>query len=313
MSFKVYSTKNLPREKWSQLTNDSIYVSPEFASAWNTKGGREVFIVEESSNGFAAGLAGITFGRGLLKRFQSMPDGLDGGPYFSDSCSDTMKADFVQSFIDWLKSIYAIRADIHNPRCEIKSKCLARRETFTHVITLSDKSYQPPDAKIREHIRTGKRRGAVVGNMDSIEYLNDFYRLVVATEKRHGETPWYPKAFFEKFYEISRRDNRILWLTVQSDSRIIGSRICIIDDSQLLFWQFYSDKEYSDLKPGYLLMDHIINFAVEKGINRLNLGSSPPDAKSLIDYKQRWGGVRSIVPYYTYFSGFGKLIYKWKR
>ena len=85
MSLKIYSAEDLPENQWSILVKNSLYSSPEFARIWRTMNGREMFFMEDNNGEPAAGMTGIMFGRSFLSRFQSMPDGLYGGPGFVDN------------------------------------------------------------------------------------------------------------------------------------------------------------------------------------------------------------------------------------
>jgi len=310
MAFKICSAENLPGDEWSIIIKNSLYSSPEFVRIWRTMSGRDVFFLEENNGGLMAGMAGVMFGRSFLSRFQSMPDGLNGGPYYAENYTSAEKGEFIRSVLGWLKSKRVLRADIHNPSVEIDNKNFHRRDMVTQIIHLGNASFTPPDSKIREHIRTGKRRGAIVAIFDKFDYLDVFFELVEKTGRRHNAEPRYPKIWFRELLKLSINDDRILWLSVFGENKMIGSRICFIDRSQLLTWQYYSDKEYGHLKPGYLLLDYIINYAVENKIKTINLGSSPPGAESLRDYKKRWGGREVTLDYYTHYSRLGKLLYR---
>ncbi len=72
-------------------------------------------------------------------------------------------------------------------------------------------------------------------------------------------------------------------------------------------WQTVWNYEYRHLKPNHVLLSDSIRMAVEKGIRTINLGSSPPDAHSLIDHKERWGGVRFEYDSYLSDSWFRRL------
>ena len=311
MSLKIYTSDDLPGESWSDLTGNLIYSSPPFARLWRTKNGREIFFLDGATDDPSAGMAGVIFGSRFFRRFQSMPDGLRGGPYFSKDCGENDKRKFMANVFNWLKSNSIIRADIHKSTFNIGIEGFRRRETKTHIIDLDENNFKPPSGKIREHIRTGKRRGANVAMMHEKKYLDDFYRLATKTGQRHNTEPRYPKQFFAELLKISTDNDRILWLAVFAEDKMIGSRICFIDDRRLLTWQYFSDKEYSHLKPGYLLLDYIINYAIDHDIGTIDLGGTPSGAKTLVDYKERWGGHADSYPCHTWYSRLGGMYYRW--
>ncbi len=313
MSLKTFSADDLPKAEWADLTGHSFFSSPEFASLWRTVKGRELFIVENDRGAISAGIAGVIFGRKFWRRYQSMPDGFYGGPFFADGYPPDRVDHFINSFTRWLKSNGIIRADIHNAGCEMDSADFRLENTTTHVISLDGGAFRPPDARIREHIRTGKRRGAKVALLNDFMYLDDFYDLAVMSYGRYGKGPRYPKALFAGLLDLSKTDDRILWLMVLSGKKMIGSRICFIEHSQILTWQYYYDKRFNYLKPSFLLLDYIMNFAVENSLTTFNLGWSPPGASGLVDHKERWGGNERIVPNYRYLSPIGRLVYSWRK
>lgn len=309
MSLKIYTADDLPGESWSELTGNSFYSSPQFVRLWRTINGHEIFFLDTATKNPVAGMAGVIFGSRFLRRFQSMPDGLSGGPYYSADCDEEGKNRFMNDVVSWLKSNSFIRADIHNSNFGGSIEAFRRNETKTHIIGLNENQFKAPSGKIGEHIRTGKRRGATVAILRDEKHLNDFFELAVKTGQRHGSKPRYPKRFFAELLKLSADENRMLWLAVFAENKMIGSRICFIDHRRLLTWQYYSDKKYSSLKPGYLLLDYIIDYAIDRDIETIDLGGTPADAKSLIEYKERWGGRIEINSYCTYFSRLGRIIY----
>ncbi|PKK84131.1 MAG: hypothetical protein CVT49_04865 [candidate division Zixibacteria bacterium HGW-Zixibacteria-1] len=312
MSLKVFSSDNLPKDEWSRLTGNCVYVSPGFASTWRALGGREIFLIFEENAAMRAGIAGVIFGGRFLRRFQSMPDGLPGGMFFSEECAQKQKPDFYKLFTSWIKSNGIIRADINSPDDEAGFESFDRHEAETHVIDLRQETYAPPRREVRKQIRAAKRREARVTMLNDEKYLKRFYELVIETESRHNQKPRYTPEFFSRLLKISMHDERVLWFIALVDEKIIGYHICFVNKTQLMTWQFYSDKRFTRLKLGYLLLDYIINYALERNIKSINMGSSPPDADSLIEFKERWGGRKKTSLYYTYFSTIGRLIYRWR-
>jgi len=294
------------------LTNNCVYVSPEFASVWRTMGGREVFLTQETDDGFLAGMAGIIFGSRLMPRFQSMPDGLPGGVFSSLECTPEQRDDFFRSFVSWMRSSRMIRADINNPPDIFNMVPFGRQETMSHIIDLKGETYSPPRREVRKQIRAARRREARVTMMNDEKYLKRFYELVIATEKRHDQAPRYTPEFFAELLKVSINDKRIRWFIALVDEKIIGYHICFVAKTELMTWQYYSDKKFTRLKPGYLLLDNIINYALDNNLKTINMGYSPPGADSLVNFKERWGGREQKISYYTYFNPMGKLIYKWR-
>ncbi|MFH2037762.1 MAG: GNAT family N-acetyltransferase [Candidatus Zixiibacteriota bacterium] len=312
MPLKIYSESNIDCNQWAGLSNHSVYSSPEFMAIWKPMGGRTIFIIDENDGKYRAGLAGLVFGNRFMRRFQSMPDGFKGGFYFANDTNEDERSEFVENVIDWFRSTNIIRADIHSPDYELKSKFFISRLTETHIIDLDNDIEKIIDPKISKHIRTGKKRGAEVGKLDCLEDINRFYRLVEMSERKHGGKPRYPKELFQELLGIAMNDDRIGWLAVRNEGQLIASRIFFIENDEIFFWQFYADPDSRSLKPAYLLNEYCLNWAIDNKFKIINLGWSPPLATGLKDYKEKWGGQKRPFHYYTFYGGLGKLLYQWR-
>ncbi|MCP4634501.1 MAG: hypothetical protein GY855_16355, partial [candidate division Zixibacteria bacterium] len=76
MTYKIYSDKDLSQEQWDNFLGDSFFLSTQFASLWRAKKGEPLYYLDEEDGAIKAGIGGVVFGKGLFKRFDSMPDGL---------------------------------------------------------------------------------------------------------------------------------------------------------------------------------------------------------------------------------------------
>jgi Acetyltransferase (GNAT) domain len=313
MAFHIYSAKDLPLEAWSLLTGNSFFASPAFASLWETFGGHEVFLADEEQGILKAGMAGIVFGRKYLRRFRSMPEGFYGGIYWSDTVSEMEKGQFIASFEKYLKKEKFIRADIHNPPSPFHAAAFAERTASTHILHLENNSYEYSNPNMTRYIRHARKEGDFrIAVLDDENYLDGFYRLVLATCRRHNVRPRYSREFFSRLLAVSKKDSRVIWPIVLSGDTITASHIRFVERSQIFAWQNYSDRD-DPLRPNYLLYDYIINLAISRNIKEINLGGSPPGADGLVAFKERWGGRKSTYSYYTYLSGLGKFIYRGRR
>lgn len=311
MTFRVLSINDLPGLQWNKLTADSFLSSPEFASIWILFGGTPVFLVMEEGRVIHGGMAGVIFGPRYLRRFKSMPDSLYGGPFFSSGLDDSTKHQFFHGFYNYLRSGKFIRVDIHNPPEGLHLEWLEQHIPSTHIIELSGQRYSPPDAKLVSDLRRGQKENLQILPFNNEGYLDDFYRLVLETCRRHRKKPRYSKKFFRQLLQIALNDRRVIWPMVMHDGKIIASHIRFIERSQILCWQSYWDKNYRHVNPNHILLDYVIKYALENQIGEINLGGSPPEAESLIRFKEAWGGKRKeILHYYNTFD-LGKIIYGW--
>lgn len=312
MGFKIYSEKDVPWEKWSVLTDDFFYVSSDFMSLWKCKGGQPILFVDEEQGAFRAGIGGIMFGNFTLRRYGSMPDGFYGGPFFPEEYETQQQRNFMSAFETFLKSKNVIRATVNKPKTEFDSSVFEVQSTVTHILELNGEDYIPPRREVKKHIRGSRERGGEVRIFDDEADLDRFYELAVLTKKRHRQKPAYPIDFFRQLLKISINNPKILWLKAMLEDKMIASQISFFDKESAFNWQFYYDKKYSFFKPGYLLLDYAINQTINNNIKRFSMGSTPEDLTSLVDYKERWGGIGIEQTNYSYYNWLGRMLYGWR-
>jgi hypothetical protein len=308
MSLKIYSADDIPKNEWENLTGKSLFSSPGLASLWKVMGGRPTFLINRGGGKLLSGMAGLEFGSGYLKRFYSMADGLYGGPYYADYLSDLEKARHWNLMTKYfLKPTFA-RVVIYNPINKIPCDKKSIYESSTHIIRLEGNKFSVPNPKTRTDIRASQKSGCTISLFSEEKYLDDFYRLVEMTSQRHKRKSRYSKEFFGGLFRLARTDDRIIWLMAIYDGNMIASHIRFIEGSQILCWQSFSNKEFRHLNPNHLLLDHLVNIAVERKIEMINLGGSPHGAESLEKYKESWGGKKVRYPYYMFCSPLGKAL-----
>jgi len=312
MPFKMFSSEELPGKEWAVLTSDSLFSSPDFVSIWKVLGGRPTFLIDIEGNIINAGLAGVIFGTGIFRRFRSMPEGLYGGAFYRGNFPESRRAEYESSVVRYLRKSGCMRADIFNPPAEVKNVKFARRTAETHIIDLRPGAEVARNLKREAEIRHGLRSGGEVAEFDG-RFLNEHIRLAEASLASHGRKIYHTREFYQKLYELSLRERRILWLMVKEGEKLAASHIYLTERNQILYWESVFDRSCSDLKPNYLLLNHAIKIARDKGVQYFNLGGSPPDADSLVKFKEEWGGARTEYKFYTYKNFVGRLYYSGKR
>lgn len=311
MPFTIFSIAELPRAKWAELSAGSLFSSPEFASLWTTVGGTPIFIADEDNGELRAGIAAVSFGSGFGKRLRSMPEGLYGGPFYNSAVSESDRNRFVSSLVHYLRRRRYMRADIFNPAEVIINPAFRRREHSTQILDLT--APETTDSKREAEIRHGMKQGGEVAAFEYDRYSEQFFRLARANLQRSGRKLKLTPEFFDSLRTLSQNDDRILWLMVTKGEILAASHIYLVERKQMLYWQSFFDREFSDLKPNYLMLDYAIRWARARGLKYFNFGASPEGAETLIQFKSGWGGVQTPYFFYTYKNLLGKLYYRGKR
>jgi len=306
MAVRVYSEKDLPRDRWAGLTDKALLVSPEFISIWRSLKGRGIYFVDEQAGVFISGLAGIEFGKRPFKRFESMPRSLSGGILFSEEANEDKRIESENAIYTRISKSGFVRCVINGDNPVLRNYGFVEKNFATHFIELSNYN---PGKKVEEHLRAAARRGGEVlkGVPDDVEAL---YELAHMSANKHGKDNPYSREFFGELLTLAQTDERIIILKVLFENRPAAFRISFMEREYIFNWQLYVDDRYKNIKPGFLLMQVVIETAKANGIKYINMGSSPTDAESLIKYKESWGGKEEKVPYYIRYNALGKILFR---
>jgi hypothetical protein len=309
MEFRVIDRKALDVAAWEELTRRSSFFHThqwvDTCVEGLSPGAHGEFLCGYSGGRLVAGMPAVIISRLLLRSFYSMPYGTYGEVVLADGTDAALRDEFYVHLVTYLKSNRFSRisiTDFDRNFSRLIEPFLSHSGTFTHIIRLNgDTEHIPPDRKINGHIRAGQRAESEIEIVSTRDQLNEFYRLYEMTEKRHGSIKLlYSKHFFASVLKHLGGSEMLYWNCLMHEGRMIGSCINFIYNDSLFNWQTVSNYEFRHLKPNHLLLSESIRYGIERGVKEINLGASPPYAHSLIDYKERWGGVK--VEYDSYLS-----------
>lgn len=98
------------------------------------------------------------------------------------------------------------------------------------------------------------------------------------------------------------------WTGLRARGKLIASHLNFIHGGTLANWRIVWDYDERHLKPNQVLMHDAIRTAGRRGIEYVNLGASPADAAGLIEYKERWGGMKVEYDILTFRSPIRRLL-----
>jgi len=316
MDFRVKERREIDREEWERLVQSGSFFHTLTWIDVCLKGARRkaeaVFLCGYRDRRLAAAMPTVVFSRFGQKSLHSMPDGTYGGPVFAEDCSDRERAEFLNRIIEYLENnkfsaIYIV--DFGRTLSSWENSKLEKTEHFTHIIELPENGKYKPQNNIKFHIRAGRKRNSEIVRIDTPEKVEDFYRLLLLTEKKHENSgPRRELNFFLGLLEIMGDSDKLYWTGLRAEEKLVGGQIHFIHGNTLFNWQNVFDYRYRQYKPGQILTDDAIGKAVKLGIRFVNLGASPPDAEGLIKYKESWRGKRVDYDIYSSRSKLRKLL-----
>ncbi|MBN2184217.1 MAG: GNAT family N-acetyltransferase [Candidatus Krumholzibacteriota bacterium] len=309
MEFRVIDRKSLDTSAWEGLTyGSSFFHSHQWADTCVdglSPGARAVFLCGYEGGRMIAGMPAVITRNFGFRSFYSMPYGTYGEVVMAEGTDEAKRDEFYLFLVKYLKkgrfSRIAIN-DFDRNFSRLSGPFLSHTEIFTHIIDLNeDEDHRPPDRKINGHIRAGQKADTTILCVKTKDQLSAFYRLYEMTEKRHGSLkPLYSKHFFTSILKHLSMTEKLYWNCLMYEDVMIGSCINFISSETLFNWQTVSNYDYRRFKPNHVLLSEAIDVGVSMGVKKINLGASPQYAHTLIDYKERWGGVK--VPYDSYVS-----------
>jgi CelD/BcsL family acetyltransferase involved in cellulose biosynthesis len=144
-------------------------------------------------------------------------------------------------------------------------------------------------------IRRAERERVVYEEGRSEELLNEFYRLLGITRRRH-QLPPQPKKWFRNLIECFGDDLKIR--VASKDGRAVAAILTIRHKDTLVYKYGCSDGEFSNLGGTQLLFWRAIQEAKQEGMSVFDLGRSDSDNPGLITFKDRWGSERTTLEYF---------------
>ena len=173
---------------------------------------------------------------------------------------------------------------------------------FEHVLDLD----RPPDeifASFREsnrrNIKKAMKAGLEVKLENSLESLAQYYRLHCKTRREHGLPP-QPFSFFRNLHRhIISAGHGFTALCLQ-DSVAIAGAVFLHFGSQAIYKYGASEKEHQHLRPNNLIMWEAIRHYCDKGFKTLSLGRTELENHGLLQFKQGWGALESILKYHKF-------------
>ena len=183
---------------------------------------------------------------------------------------------------------------------------------YIHTLDISKSNAQVFDGfrdSTKRNIKKAMKEDIKIDISNSLESLNEFYRLNCITRKKHGLPP-QPYYFFKKVYEhILSKKHGIVVLAMYNKTTVAGAVYFHFGD-KAIYKYGASDENYQHLRANNLIMWNAIKWFSQNGYKSLFFGRTEAENKGLKRFKKGWGTTESIIKYYKYDLLKGTFIHK---
>ena len=146
-------------------------------------------------------------------------------------------------------------------------------------------------------IQRARREGLTYEEGVNQSHLDDFYKLLVATRRRHRLPP-QPKEWFRNL--ISCFGDALKIRLALRHGRPVAGMLTVRYKDTLIYKNGGSDSRFHNLGAMHLLYWESIRDAKEMGLRTFDLGRTDANQTGLIKFKSRWGAQQSAVTYWRY-------------
>jgi len=173
---------------------------------------------------------------------------------------------------------------------------------FGHTLDLSGderKIYAACRESTRRNIRNATKHGVEVTMHESLNAVQEYYKLHCMTRKRQGVPP-QAFTFFKKIHEhiISQKFGIIVLGAYKN--RFIAGAVFLHRGRTAFFKYGASDLEKQNLRANNLVMWKAIKHYSERGFMNFCFGRTDLDNQGLRQFKAGWGAKENRINYYRY-------------
>jgi hypothetical protein len=305
----VYEIQPLQDRRWSELVDRHPRSSAFHTAAWlnalHRTYGYEPIAYTTSPPG-ACLENGVVFCRVASwitgRRIISLP--------FSDHCQPLL-----QNVETWRLLVSFLQSEVHRDGFRyVELRCLespGAALTYLSYSVAARFTYHKLDLRpdldslfrsfhkscIQRRIGRAEREHLVYEEGRSDPLLNNFYKLLVLTRRRHGLPP-QPFVWFQNL--AACLGDRLTIRQVSKDGQAVACMLTIAHRHTLVYKYGCSDGRFHNLGGMPLLFWMTIQKAKQAGFAELDLGRSDADNPGLVLFKNRLGARSSGLTYYRY-------------
>jgi hypothetical protein len=299
MELQVFESPGKEWDEFASRYTDLIF----YQAVWSDvlkKGlrGQPLYFYLREGGEIVAGLPGVLLNFGIFKiLYASIPYGnLIGEREYFGSIMEILEDEFRKRKIDQVR---VTESPFSKPQLPGSFKSISAKCTLLDLRGFNkEEIWEGYKKNIRRDVRKAQRSGITIHRGDSVEGVNEFYKLYLASMERNRAMAKYPLRWFETLYEVVTKKGLGAILIAELNEVAIAGVVLIYSASSAHYFHNGSQYEFLKFCPNELLVHSSIENAVEKKISFFDFMGSDPNDLSLLRFKEKWGGQSKDV--YTY-------------
>ncbi len=169
----------------------------------------------------------------------------------------------------------------------------------TAILDLQAWGHHSVSTNVRRDIKKAVRSGLTLSDTHSAEDGVQIYKIYSDTISRHKGSLRYTQSYFSHLIELSATRPDIRVITARKSDQIAGFIVVVRHTDTAFYLHGGTYFPMRNQRPSALLFNEAISSAKSEGCRCFNLMSSPVSQSSLVQYKEKWGGVTRELPTYT--------------
>jgi hypothetical protein len=292
-----------PDREWDEFASrytDLIF----YQSVWSQVlkeglGGQPLYFCLREGGKIVAGLPGVLLNFRIFRiLYASIPYGnLIGEREYFDPFMEILEGEFRKRRIDQVRITESpfSRSQLPGAFKPISAKC-----TLLDLRGMNkEKIWEGYKKNIRRDVRKAQRSGITIRTGDSMEGINIFYRLYLASMERNRAMAKYPFHWFETLYEIVTKKGLGAILIAELNEVAIAGVVLIHSASSVHYFHNGSRYEFLKFCPNELLVHFSLEKSIEGGSSFFDFMGSDPTDFSLLRFKEKWGGQSMDIQTYV--------------
>ncbi|MEN6321041.1 MAG: peptidoglycan bridge formation glycyltransferase FemA/FemB family protein [Syntrophaceae bacterium] len=171
-----------------------------------------------------------------------------------------------------------------------------------HTLDLADgekKIFSKFRDSTKRNIKKAEKENVKVEIANTVNAINEFYRLNSLTRRDHGLPP-QPYHFFKNIYNeiISKHAGFISFATLNNTA--IAGNVYLLFGEKVIYKYGASDRNYQHFRASNLVMWEAIKWCCKNGYKNMCFGRTETDNDGLKQFKSGWGTKEHVIKYYKY-------------